>query len=375
MEACLAACAALRLKDLDSCIALILIGPSSGGKGTTLDLFEGCHNVLRKDSITGPAFVGNASGQSKSQQAANDLLPELKNAILLSPELSTTFRGKHETVEAFFKVYTRVLDGKGLATHTATQGSHSVVGDIKFTHLMGSTPLPESTWEIMSVLGPRVLMGDIGRAKRSTVEDIAKRRSGLPYGKKVEICHKALVDVCQRMFIAGSATGTPTSVERSVEWGEDPEDITRVLIHLGMFMANARYRPKLGAVDDGPAEADRGITLLTTIARGRAMCQGRRVLEHSDLYLPTYIVISSVPDGRILKALAKHPNGLSPTGISRECDISVPTATQHVVRLKAATHLVKTCTPPVGGVGRPPDPETYICLSGRVVWLHGFKWL
>ena len=169
--------------------------------------------------------------------------------------------------------------------------------------------------------------------------------------------------------------GETVNAIRTGAWGVDPPDINRVLIQLGMFLAQARYRPKLGDADEGPQEVDRGITLLVTVARGRAMCQGRRVLEHDDLYLPTHIMFSSVPDGRMLRALAKNPQGLSPAGIARECGWSAPTAKERVERLVKAAHLVETCTPPIGQIGRPPDPGTYIRLVHEWNWLKGFRWL
>ena len=83
MEACLAVCAALRLAELELCVALVLIGASSSGKGTILDLFDDCIHVVRRDTITAAAFVGNAMGKTKSELQSNDLLPLLQNAAVV----------------------------------------------------------------------------------------------------------------------------------------------------------------------------------------------------------------------------------------------------------------------------------------------------
>jgi len=63
LEAELAVAATLLLKDVDQALALLIIGESGEGKGTTLDMFEGADDVILLDTLTIPSLLsGSAEG-------------------------------------------------------------------------------------------------------------------------------------------------------------------------------------------------------------------------------------------------------------------------------------------------------------------------
>ena len=121
VEVGLSTCATLLLKDNANPVALIYVGPPSAGKTTVAGMFEGAKAngkllCYRTDKFTPAAFVSHSAKANTKQLAEIDLLPRIKHKVLLTPELSTIFRGKQDELADRFSIITRVLDGQGLAS-------------------------------------------------------------------------------------------------------------------------------------------------------------------------------------------------------------------------------------------------------------------
>src|SRR5262249_52734990 len=106
----------------------------------------------RADDFTTASFVSQAANRTAQQLAGVDLLPKIKDRVLLTPELAPIFRGDDDTLTSRFSKVTRVLDGQGLVTHSGTHGRRGSSGDHLFAWIGCTTPLPERAWRIMGQL-------------------------------------------------------------------------------------------------------------------------------------------------------------------------------------------------------------------------------
>jgi hypothetical protein len=161
VEIGLATCATLLLRDNVNPVALIYVGPPSAGKTTVASMFEGTTFAgeplcYRSDKFTPAAFVSQSAQATAKKLKEVDLLPRIKHKVLLTPELSTVFRGKPDELAERFSIITRVLDGQGLTTDSGTHGKRGYEGDYVFAWIGCTTPFQESVWKVMAQLGSRL---------------------------------------------------------------------------------------------------------------------------------------------------------------------------------------------------------------------------
>ena len=101
-----------------------------------------------------------------------DLLPRLRHKVLLTPELSTIFRGKPDELAVAFARITRVLDGQGLKTDSGTHGQRGYDGDYLFAWLGATTPFDSVVWRVMAQLGSRMFFLVMNSIAGPTVEEL-----------------------------------------------------------------------------------------------------------------------------------------------------------------------------------------------------------
>ena len=115
VEVGLATCATLLLADNANPTALIYVGGPSTGKTTVTSMFEGATITVggqsqplcyRSDKFTPASFVSQAANRTTGELAHVDLLPRIKDKVLLTPELAPIFRGKEDELTQTFSMIT-----------------------------------------------------------------------------------------------------------------------------------------------------------------------------------------------------------------------------------------------------------------------------
>jgi hypothetical protein len=181
VEVGLATCATLLLAENVNPTAVILVGGPSTGKTTVANLFEGAiidmngkdeELCYRSDKFTSASFVSHAANTKASQLNSIDLLPRIKDRVLLTPELAPIFRGKEDELTKEFSMITRVLDGQGLQSDSGTQGRRGYSGRHLFAWLGCTTPFDSRVWKVMSQLGSRLFFLLMETAKTDGVEEL-----------------------------------------------------------------------------------------------------------------------------------------------------------------------------------------------------------
>src|SRR6185295_7832288 len=151
--------------------------PPSAGKTTVVSMFEGAtvngqELCYRSDKFTTAAFVSQSAKVPGQDLKKVDLLPRIKHKVLLTPELSTIFRGKQDELAERFSTITRILDGHGYITDSGTNGQRGYTGDYLFACLGATTPFDPIVWKVMAQLGSRMFFLVMDAAVEPTVQEL-----------------------------------------------------------------------------------------------------------------------------------------------------------------------------------------------------------
>jgi hypothetical protein len=321
----LATCATLLLAENANPTALIYVGGPSTGKTTVASMFEGATITVqgtpqelcyRTDKFTPAAFVSQAANRTSAQLKNVDLLPRIKDKVLLTPELAPIFRGKDDELTTTFSIITRVLDGQGLQTDSGTHGQRGYAGPHLFAWIGCTTPFEPRVWKIMSQLGSRLFFLVMQAGGKVTVERLMALGNGPSYQERLAACRAAVHVFLKGLFSAHGEV-------RSVRWpNEGDESEARLwLARCAMLLAAMRTVPaeerELGGktvYKAGCAEGpERALAVLTNLARGYAIVQGRRGVVMDDLPLIIAVTVSSIPGDAspIFKAAVEKGGELS----------------------------------------------------------------
>jgi hypothetical protein len=194
VKAALAVVASLSLKRRDHCLVLVFEGGSGRGKSIIVRVIlpDGPRTqefLERVDDFTPASFVSHASNRTPDELAAIDLLPRIRNRVMLTKELAPLFRNDERELRQNFGRLTSVLDGVGYMTNSGTHGARGYTGRYMFNWIGATTPIPERTHEIMAQLGNRLLFYEVAGEDASEEELFEFARS---YGASnaVEECQR-----------------------------------------------------------------------------------------------------------------------------------------------------------------------------------------
>lgn len=356
-QACLSVCASLSLKNLNGCLSLNLVGNPSDEKTTILSFFYGTPQTYLSDDFTPKAFVSHSANVKEQDLKHVDLLPKIKNKILLSPELSPIFETTRDKLVENFSILTRVLDGEGLNRDSGTHGHRGYSGDYKFGWIGATTPLKASVWNVMGKMGNRLFFLNMGDKNRNE-NDYLEMFRGKAYEEKVKECRGAVYNFLENFYIKNSV--------RSILWDAE-QDILLLpeIIKYAKFLSKLRgslmtwkseekgqYEYSFPIIEEPP----RAINSLYNFAKGFALLNDRTFLKSDDLEIVKRVCYSSMPHDRFefLKLLSKHEGRLSTSIIEKELNCSQDTALRTMKTFEILGIVnIKKIDIEVGMVGRP----------------------
>jgi hypothetical protein len=296
IEACLAASATLYIHDIKDPASVILVGPASGGKGTTLDALKGHTIAYWSDHFTPASFVSQASNRTKEELKEIDLLPRIKDKVFIVPELAPIFNTRQDVLRKNMAVLTRVFDGEGYTVDAGTHGKRGYEEETRFTFLGATTPLHDSVWKTLGKLGNRLCFLNLEKRKTDTSSLARSLTQGISYKAKRENVRKVVSEFLDHL----ESNGT-------VYWNRSLDPFETVMKIAQFSELSGRLRGIIptvyvnGRPEKGFPEIEassRFTTLMYNLARGRALIQGRLNIDNSDLELVKNIALSSCYTGR-----------------------------------------------------------------------------
>lgn len=319
VEAGLATCATLLLADNSNPVALIYVSLASAGKTTVANMFDGAMvngEVLcyRSDKFTPAAFVSHSARASRKQLGEIDLLPRIRHKVLLTPELSTIFRGKQDELAERFSILTRVLDGQGLATDSGTHGRRAYEGDYMFAWIGCTTPFGPTVWDVMGQLGSRLFFLLMDAVAEPTVDDLVQAiNQPVPYRDGLKACQDAVHSFLDSLFTYWGGT-------RGVDWMAEgnPDEVLVGIARCASLLAVMRTpddrREGKPPQHESPHRAN---AVIHNLARGRALVYGRDQLSGDDLPMVARVTLSSMPAKRKAVLVAMSRNSGQPLTVQQ----------------------------------------------------------
>ena len=290
-EAALSVCGVLGIKKPWRPLTLILEGLPGPGKSLVLNCILGASSeevqerLYRSDKFSPASFVSQSASIRKAKLRKVDLLPRIKDKILITPELAPTFRGKREVVEERFSILARVLDGRGLVTDSGTHGRRGYQGDYCFCWLGATTPLSAVAFEAMASVGNRIFFFDTS-PPRPGLEDLAKLAMKGGSAENERACSIACEDLLDHFFTK-HLDDNDDSLGQLSRPSLSPKEAT--------VIASAAWTiARLRAKEQGQEEYEyRIVENLTLLAQGRAAIEGYSEVLPDHLAALSHIVMSS----------------------------------------------------------------------------------
>jgi hypothetical protein len=338
IKAALGVMAALSLKGRDHCLVLVFEGGSGRGKSVIVRSImpqgsETAAFLKRVDDFTPASFVSHASNKSSDDLASIDLLPQLKDKVMLTKELAPLFQDDEKELRQNFARLTSVLDGDGYTTYSGVHGERGYTGRYIFNWLGATTPIPDRTHNVMAQLGNRILFYEVAGEEPSEEElvDFAKNYGGVD---AVEDCRKAVGAFVEGYFRRHATNSVEAnSIEIS---SERHLEIIRYakLIAAGRVVVTDLAGEAQAGLAEGP---HRVILLLQTLARGLALLEGRSEVSSDDLEIIRHVALSTIPQRRreLLRALLAKGGRLTSVEVETALDVSRPTALSRMKELGA----------------------------------------
>jgi hypothetical protein len=331
VEAALSVAAILRLKNAPNPVCLIYEGDPASGKSTVAEMFAGFNKLTYlTDKFSPAAFVSHAANRTRKALQSIDLLPKIQHKLLITPEMGPTFSGKDNELEDKFSTLTRVLDGRGLATDSGTQGRRGYQGDYFFTWIGCTTPISDRVWKIMGKLGSRIVTWKMPSTREVTVEDLLSIYEQPEYLERLTQCVAGVSAYLAWLFECPIEGGATCKV-RDVSWKheKDSKSVLRWIARAALLMARMRSEPAFEPDPDdeidpwGNKRREREFipgrqegphrfqSLLREVAQGHALVYGRRQLSTADLPVVVKVALSSMPAqyATVFLALAERAVG------------------------------------------------------------------
>jgi DNA-binding transcriptional ArsR family regulator len=350
----------LHIKDCTLPFAGIVLGRPSSLKTVGIDLLRKSRYIYHTHNFSPKSFVSHATGLTEEQLQKNDLLPQIKNKCLLTPELAPIFASKDDDLVQFMGIVTAILDGHGYGSNSGVHGHRGYDEHMVFTWTGAAVDIPFKVHKLMTTLGPRLYFLRVPSISGKSDKDYYEQIKNNDFQLKVNEIQQALTDY-QDYFEA-----CPTMVAddifnsniRKMVWileNDKQEQAYMHIVKLGKLLSRLRavlptwetkgtqgsdYAYAMPIIE----EPDRAMQQLVNLARGHALLTGRNYVKKEDLPMIIRVVLSTAPIERvtIFDVLLAHNGCLTVNQITESLNVSEPTARRTMTELKALGLVYKT---------------------------------
>ncbi|MGI9011054.1 MAG: hypothetical protein ACR2F1_07690 [Nitrososphaeraceae archaeon] len=358
----------LNIDDITLPFMGIVFAVPSSMKTKVIEILRKWYYSYFTDKFTPKSFVSHSATVAKDKLKDVDLLPRIKDKILLTPELSPLFTGKDEDIKEQFGIITRLLDGNGLETESGVHGKRGYYGDYMFTWIGAAVDIPHSVYKFLSTIGFKIYFLRLPRNEVSEDELVDQITTEKPFNEKMREIEKLLLDYLIWFEIYPISIGLQNIAK--IEWDKNKDDknAIRIIARLAILLARLRgnvYVYKSTDRDDlvlpiiestnttinntivnysegfihsiptieNPSRANQQ---LYNLSRGHALAHGRNYITEEDIPLIIKVVLStgSIERVSILDLLIVNNGTLTTSQITMNMRISNNTAKRTMTEFK-----------------------------------------
>lgn len=341
----------LHVQDITLPFAGIILGPPSSSKTLVLEMLRDLELTFYTDNFTPRSFVSHNTSVPEEQLQNIDMLPKIKNRILITPELGPIFAAKDEDLTQNLSIFTRIVDGHGYESDSGAYGHRGYKEDIMFTWIGAAVDMPRRVYKQLGYLGPKLYFFRIPYIKRS-FEDYVEELKLNNFTERKKQVKEALMDYLNwfNLCPVDNSNSLPISdIELvKIEWNssKDNIDVLNAIVRLGELLASLRGvtvtwdTKNTGGSDYGYSTPTkeipkRAMDSLINLAKGHALLTGRNYLTMDDVPILIKTVLSTAPLERVLIFdLLLNTNGiLTRPQIQDFLKISRPTTLKTMIAL------------------------------------------
>ena len=387
-------------------VGFILYKPSSL-KSTIIDLFQKYPSTISIDDLTKGSFLSHYSTNSEEELQKNDLIPKMKDKILLTSEIAPIINTNEDDLRKILGIITRLVDGKGYQSHSGTHG-HRGYPPMMFTWIGAGIEIPSKMWTMLSQLGFKIyFFRPIFKKKK--VDDLKKIAKDNKLPEKKQKLEEALLDYL-KVFDAAPQTDEiivldETSGNPRIKWDQtkDDDSVLDCISNLANLLAalrgtvftsysKTRKSTKLNTNDNNKnggndnekdetgfiqteqidydiepsvtEDAARAVIQLRNLALGNAISQGRNYLAKDDAKLIITVCFSTtkIYRAKMLDLLLENNGELTTSQITTGLDISKP----HVLQTMQEFDALKIGT--ISSISSYEKSERKIKLNNEYSW-------
>jgi hypothetical protein len=392
----------LNIEDITLPFMGIVLAVPSSLKTKVIELLRKWMYSYFTDKFTAKSFVSHSATVAKDKLKEVDLLPRIKDKILLTPELSPLFTGKEEDIKEQFGIITRLLDGNGLETESGVHGQRGYHGNYMFTWIGAAVDIPHYVYKFLSTIGFKIYFLRLPRSEISEDDLFNQITAEKPFNEKMMEIEKLLLDYLNWFEICPFSIGIQNIVK--IEWdkSKDDKNAIRIIARLAILLARLRgdvYVRKSSDRDDlviptnnntnnnntntNPPAAtivnfsegfihaipiienpSRANQQLYNLARGHALSHGRNYITMEDISLVLKVVLStgSIERVLILDLLIAHKGTLITSQITAAMRISNNSAKRTMTEFKGLELVT------MNRVGDNSNSEYKIILNPKFNW-------
>ena len=261
------------------------------------------------------------------------MLPQIKDKILLTPELSALFTAKDDDVREQFGIITRLLDGEGLETNSGVHGKRGYYGKYMFTWLGAAVDIPYSVYKFLSTIGFKINFLRLPRIEVTEDDLFDQLTSKKNFSEKMDEIEELLIDYLIWFEICPLSIGQNRLAK--IEWDRkrDDKETIKIIARLAILLAHLRGHVVVYEssehIDFLPIENNntpnnsrshnhnnntsgfshrlpiienpsRAVQQLYNLARGHAISYGRNYIIKDDVFLVIKVVLSTSLIERVL---------------------------------------------------------------------------
>jgi predicted transcriptional regulator len=353
-------------------LGIVFAAPSSM-KTQLIELFEKWIYSYYTDKFTAKSFVSHSAIVAKDKLGEVDLLPRIKNKILLTPELSPLFTGKEEDIKEQFGIITKVLDGKGYKSESGVHGQRGYHGEYMFSWIGAAVDIPHNIYKFLSTIGFKIYFLRLPRTEVTTDDLADQLLTEKPFGEKMNEIEKSLLEYLIWFELCPLSIGLQNLVK--IEWDKSKENrnLIKIIAELAILLSHLRgnvvtykssniedFIPSSSSDENNnnnnnssstttnyhvtefihgiPTIEDpsRAVQQLYNLARGHALSYGRNFITMDDISLVLKVVLStgSIERVLILDLLIAHQGELTTSQITTAMRISNSTAKRTMTEFK-----------------------------------------
>jgi hypothetical protein len=411
LEFCLAVKSILNIQDITLPFMGVILAAPASMKTMIIQLFRKYPGSFYSDNFTANSLVSHNSALTEEQLQQIDMLPKMKDKLVLTPELAPIFTSKEDDLQKILGIITRILDGHGFESDSGAQG-HRHYGDTMFVWIGAAVEIPFRVWKVLGSLGHKIyfLRPQLSEKTTEQLKQIAKTND---FGTKFKEIEEALLDYLKH-FDAAPESPRDTQTDKNgiikIRWNHELEgeqdkatgyiaEVAKLLAHLrgSVYISQAKLTKTSHRYDsssnnnnqqqnqeednnlvqiegqdydtDLPIIEDpsRAVNLLRNLAIGHAISQGRNSIGLQDIPIVIKVALSTAMVSRvkIFDLLLKNGGELKTSDITKGLRVSKPTA-RRTMKEFYALGIAET-----SAISGYQNAELKITLRSEYEWFKG----